>query len=50
MKTLFMTATEKTFEMRTNRELYSMENEIFFGKCIDIKTVNWAIENKKIVI
>ena len=47
-KTLFMTATEKTIEIRTNKELYSMEDEIIFGKYIDIKSVYWAIENKKI--
>jgi len=47
-KTLFMTATEKTIETRLNREIYSMDDEIIFGKYIDIKSVYWAIENKKI--
>ena len=47
-KTLFMTATEKTIETRTNREIYSMEDETIFGKYIDVKSVQWAIENKKI--
>jgi len=47
-KTLFMTATEKTIEKRTNKEIYSMEDETIFGKYIDVKSVNWAIENKKI--
>ena len=47
-KTLFMTATEKTIETRTNREIYSMEDETIFGKYIDVKSVHWAIENKKI--
>jgi predicted helicase len=47
-KTLFMTATEKTIETRTNKEVYSMEDEKTFGKYIDIKSVRWAIENKKI--
>lgn len=47
-KTLFMTATEKTIETRTNKEIYSMEDENIFGKYIDVKSVNWAIENKKI--
>jgi superfamily II DNA or RNA helicase len=47
-KTLFMTATEKTIETRTNKEIYSMDDETIFGKCIDNKSVNWAIENKKI--
>ena len=47
-KTLFMTATEKTIETRTNNEIYSMEDETIFGKYIDVKSVHWAIENKKI--
>ena len=47
-KTLFMTATEKTIETRTNKEIYSMDDETIFGKYIDIKSVHWAIENKKI--
>jgi superfamily II DNA or RNA helicase len=47
-KTLFMTATEKTIETRTNKEIYSMEDETIFGKYIDVKSVYWAIENKKI--
>jgi predicted helicase len=47
-KTLFMTATEKTIETRTNKVIYSMEDESIFGKYIDIKSVHWAIENKKI--
>ena len=48
IKSLFMTATEKTIETRTNKEIYSMEDDSIFGKYIDIKTVYWAIENKKI--
>jgi superfamily II DNA or RNA helicase len=47
-KTLFTTATEKTIETRTNKEIYSMEDETIFGKYIDVKSVHWAIENKKI--
>jgi predicted helicase len=47
-KTLFMTATEKTIEARTNKEIYSMKDETIFGKYIDVKSVYWAIENKKI--
>lgn len=47
-KTLFMTATEKTIDTQANKEIYSMEDETIFGKYIDIKTVHWAIENKKI--
>jgi superfamily II DNA or RNA helicase len=48
IKSLFMTATEKTIESRTNKEIYSMNDESIFGKYIDIKSVHWAIENKKI--
>lgn len=48
IKSLFMTATEKTIETHTNRATYSMEDETAFGKYIDIKSVYWAIENKKI--
>ena len=48
IKTLFMTATEKIIETRTNTEIYSMDDEITFGKLIDVKNVKWAIENKKI--
>jgi predicted helicase len=47
-KSLFMTATEKSIEIQTNKVLYSMEDETVFGKYIDIKSVHWAIENKKI--
>lgn len=48
-KSLFMTATEKTFETQFNKEpLYSMNDESIFGKYIDVKSVHWAIENKKI--
>lgn len=43
-----MTATEKTIETHTNKEIYSMEDYTIFGKYIDTKTMNWAIENKKI--
>jgi predicted helicase len=46
-KTLFMTATEKIIDNKTNN-IYSMDDENIFGKYIDIKTINWAIENKKI--
>ena len=50
IKTLFMTATEKTIisRNRSEKEIYSMDDERVFGKTIDIKSVNWAIENKKI--
>ena len=44
-----MTATEKIIENnRTNKIIYSMDDEIIFGKIIDVKTINWAIEHKKI--
>jgi superfamily II DNA or RNA helicase len=48
LKTLFMTATEKIIETRTNKEIYTMDDETIFGKYIDIKSVHWAIENNKI--
>jgi predicted helicase len=48
LKTLFMTATEKIIETQTNKEIYTMDDETIFGKYIDIKSVHWAIENKKI--
>uniref|UniRef100_A0A6C0BX92 Helicase ATP-binding domain-containing protein n=1 Tax=viral metagenome TaxID=1070528 RepID=A0A6C0BX92_9ZZZZ len=48
VKSLFMTATEKMIETYINKVLYSMDDETIFGKCIDSKSVNWAIENKKI--
>ena len=49
-KTLFMTATEKTIisRNRSEREIYSMDDERIFGKTIDTKSVKWAIDNKKI--
>jgi superfamily II DNA or RNA helicase len=47
-KTLFMTATEKVIESQMTKAKYSMEDETIFGQYIDIKTVHWAIENKKI--
>jgi len=40
-----MTATEKKCE--SNKVVYSMDDENIFGKCIDTKSVYWAIENKK---
>jgi predicted helicase len=42
-KSLFMTATEKIINSK-----YSMNDESIFGKYIDVKSVHWAIENKKI--
>ena len=48
-KSLFMTATEKVVENnRTNKIIYSMDDKNIFGEIIDIKSINWAIENKKI--
>lgn len=47
-KTLYMTATEKIIESKTNKVIYSMSDENVFGKLIDEKSVNWAIEHKKI--
>lgn len=47
-KTLFMTATEKTFETQSNKDVYSMDDESIFGKYIDVKSVHWAIESKMI--
>ena len=47
-KTLFMTATEKIIETRSNRVVYSMEDKTVFGEQIDNKSVHWAIENKNI--
>lgn len=47
-KTLFMTATEKIIDITTNKIKYTMDDENIFGKCIDLKSVCWSIENKKI--
>ena len=46
--TLFMTATEKVINDKYNSNIYSMDNEKIFGTLIDSKSINWAIENKKI--
>uniref|UniRef100_A0A6C0EF14 Helicase ATP-binding domain-containing protein n=1 Tax=viral metagenome TaxID=1070528 RepID=A0A6C0EF14_9ZZZZ len=48
-KSLFMTATEKVIENnRTNNIIYTMDDKNIFGELIDAKSINWAIENKKI--
>ena len=48
-KSLFMTATEKVIENNiTNKVIYSMDDKNIFGEIIDVKSINWAIENKKI--
>ena len=46
-KTLFMTATEKNIISNDDNQ-YSMDNENIFGKCIDSKSIKWAIDNSKI--
>jgi superfamily II DNA or RNA helicase len=51
-KSIYLTATEKIIENNIDLEnksnKYSMNDEIIFGKYIDIKSVKWAIENNKI--
>jgi predicted helicase len=47
-KTLYMTATEKILDSSDNKLIYSMNDEALFGELIDEKTVNYAIEHKKI--
>jgi len=47
-KTLFMTATEKIIDIENSSNIFSMDNVRTFGKIIDMKSVKWAIENKKI--
>ena len=42
-KTLFMTATEKIVDTT-----YSMDDKYIFGTNIDVKSICWAIDNKKI--
>jgi hypothetical protein len=41
-----MTATPKIIS--STKECYSMDDEEIFGKCVDKKSVCWAIKNKKI--
>jgi len=47
-KSLFMTATEKLIDTNSDKHVFSMDDEDTFGKCIDEKSVMWAIENKVI--
>lgn len=47
-KTLFMTATKKIINTHSEHTTFSMEDEEVFGKCIDEKSVMWAIDNKVI--
>ncbi len=48
---LYMTATPKyidTNEEEKKNDIYSMNNDTYFGNIIDKKSISWAIENKKI--
>lgn len=48
---LYMTATPKYLETVSEEEknnIYSMNDEKYFGNIIDKKSISWAIENKKI--
>ena len=48
-KTLFLTATEKIIEDKTNKIVYSMDDEEIFGKNIYPPiSIKWAVDNKKI--
>jgi len=47
-KSLFMTATKKIVDTTNDNNVFSMNNEDIFGKCIDEKSVKWAIDNKVI--
>jgi predicted helicase len=48
LKTIYMTATAKIVDTKSDKKVYSMDDEQLFGKLIDEKTVKWAIDNKKI--
>ncbi len=47
---LYMTATPKYLESgeKENNNIFSMNDEKYFGNIIDKKSISWAIENKKI--
>ncbi len=49
---LFMTATPKNIEEKSEQDdeynVYSMNDEDHFGSVIDVKSISWAIEHKKI--
>lgn len=47
-KSLFMTATKKMVDTANGNIVFSMDDEEKFGKCIDEKSVKWAIDNKVI--
>ncbi len=46
-KILYMTATEKVIDSK-KENIFTMDDKLTFGELIDSKSVNWAIENKKI--
>lgn len=45
---LFMTATKKIVDTTSDNKVFSMDDEDIFGRCIDEKTVKWAIDNNVI--
>lgn len=45
-KSLFMTATKKVVDTTNDNIVFSMDDEEKFGKCIDEKSVKWAIDYK----
>ena len=47
-KSLFMTATKKIVDTTNDNIVFSMNDENIFGKCIDEKSVKWAIDNNVI--
>ena len=47
-KSLFMTATNKIVDTTNYNTVFSMDDEEIFGKCIDEKSVKWAIDNEVI--
>lgn len=47
--TFYMTATKKNMYIKENKKIiYSMDDNVKFGKLIDEKNTLWAIKNKKI--
>ena len=48
-KTLYITATEKNIDNKTNKVVYSMDDDTIFGKHIYPPiSIKWAIDNNKI--
>ena len=47
-KSLYMTATKKIVDTANTNTVFSMDDEAIFGKCIDEKSVKWAIANNVI--